>query len=97
MDELLEKSCVVSYLSCIETIEWSEIAWKRMKEQESDFIYRNTKNVDEYKYERKEDIPGFKEYTLIITENAIVPWYCNPTLMGILDVLMIGWIQRLIL
>ena len=68
-----------------------------MKEAESEFIYKHTKDVDEYKFERIEDIPGFKEYTLILTSNATVPWYCNRTLMGILDVFMFGWIQRLVL
>ena len=42
MDELLDPSVVVSYLSCIETIEWTEEAWKRMKEKESEFIFRHT-------------------------------------------------------
>ena len=63
-----------------------------MKKQENDFIYKNTLNVDAYKYERKEDIPGFAAYTLILTENATEPWYCNRTLMGILDLFMLGWI-----
>ena len=97
MEEIDDKKVVVSYLSCIETLEWTEEAWKRMKEKENEFIYKNTVNVDYYTFERKEDIPGFKDYTMIITNNAKVPWYCNSTLMGILDVLMIGWIQRLFL
>lgn len=32
MEELEDPNVVVSYLSCIETLEWSEQAWKRMKE-----------------------------------------------------------------
>ena len=61
MEELSDKKVVISLLSCIETLEWTDEAWKRMKEKESEFIYKNTINVDYYTFERKEDIPGFKE------------------------------------
>ena len=69
-----------------------------MREEESAFIYEHAKDDDCYDYTRVEDIPEFSEYTLIVTDDGQTkPWYCNTLIMGTLDILMLGWIQRLVL
>ena len=96
IEALNSDDTVITYLSTREVIKYSDEAWKRMKQQESDFIYQYAADDDCFEYKRTENIKGFSEYSLVIADGKTKPWYCNTTIMGILDVLMLGWIQRLI-
>jgi len=86
----------VTRLHTHEHIEYSPKAYSRLIAEEALFITLNNRDFL-YDFHRIEDIPFMSSNTLVLseTEKGTRPWFTHCWLMFLLDLVMLGWIQRL--
>ena len=74
----------------------SPIVRKRYVDEKVAFIQENNKDNQLYEFEFLVDVPFTFDRTLVYEEKlGGKPWYANDKLMVLLDLLVIGWIQRI--
>ena len=73
---------------------YSSKAWNNRKLQERDFIIRNDKDKH-YDYRFEENIPHQGSHNLVHNPaRGGRPWYSSACVMGMMDLLVIGWIPK---
>ena len=78
--------------------DYSPKALRRLRLEKALFISENNKDVY-YEFLLEEDIPFISSNILVCSTNkkGKRPWFTNCLAMFFLDLIMLGWIQRLIL
>lgn len=75
-------------------IHFTSVAHARYSMEKHDFIRRNDRDVH-YDFSEKQDIPGHKGHCLVYNpKEGSKPWFTDMCLLVLLDLLMLGWIQR---
>jgi len=74
----------------------------RIQDQKTEFISKNYKPDRDvrYDYQLVEKIPHQKQMSVVFNDDCGkkgAPWYANYRLMVFLDILVLGWIQRIVL
>ena len=78
-------------------INYSPAAWSRYLWEKADFIRRNDWDAH-YEYNYDQDIPYQAEHVLVYNDSkGGKPCFVNFCLLILLDFIMLGWVQRLIM
>jgi len=76
---------------------YSPLANARYALEKELFIRTNHRDIS-YEFSITEDIPYQAEYCLVHNpERGPRPWFTNPCLLFLLDLITLGWVQRLFL
>jgi len=88
---------LLTRLNIDEVIDMSSGCRKRYTGERSSFISANNRDKH-YHYSFKTDIPFTEEHTLVYNDDlGMKPLYASMGMMCLLDILAIGWIQRIFL
>ena len=75
----------------------SSKAQERYKIQKEKFIAEHKNKDDDYDFKFRDMTDWFENYhTIVNPKRGGYPWYTNDNYLCLLDIFLLGWIQRLI-
>lgn len=77
-------------------IDYTSKGWKKWKKTKKKIIKKNKHRDTHWQYYCTEEIPYHVEFMLVYNDQVgQKPWFANFTILVILDIILIGWIQRI--
>ena len=92
------EALLVTRLFTQKTINYSASAAHSKETQYNQFVNDNRNRDRHYSASQSEDIPGMYDYTIVHNQKkGDRPWYASSCLLGLIDLIVAGWVQRMYL